>query len=52
MLGKDKIKDSIVLKNDKNGMHKIINGMLDAYYFFLEDVKAHQCVVILTIGVF
>ena len=34
MIGKDKIKDSVVLKNDKNGVHKIINGMLDAYYFF------------------
>ncbi len=34
MIGKDKIKDSIILKNDKNGVHKIINGMLDAYYFF------------------
>ena len=39
MLGKDKIKDSIVLKNDKNGMHKIINGMLDAYYFFFRGCK-------------
>ena len=39
MLGKDKIKDSIVLKNDKNGMHKIINGMLDAYYFFYRGCK-------------
>lgn len=34
MIGKDKIKDSMILKNDKNGVHKIINGMLDAYYFF------------------
>jgi hypothetical protein len=34
MIGKDKIKDSVILKNDKNGVHKIINGMLDAYYFF------------------
>ena len=39
MLGKDKIKDSVVLKNDKNGMHKIINGMLDAYYFFFRGCK-------------
>lgn len=34
MIGKDKIKDTMILKNDKNGVHKIINGMLDAYYFF------------------
>ena len=34
MIGKDKIKDSVILKDDKNGLHKIINGMLDAYYFF------------------
>lgn len=34
MIGKDKIKESVILKNDKNGVHKIINGMLDAYYFF------------------
>ena len=34
MLGKDKIKESIVLKNDKNGTHKIISGILDTYYFF------------------
>lgn len=34
LLGKDKIKDSIVLKNNKNSMHKIINGILDTYYFF------------------
>lgn len=39
MLGKDKIKDSVVLKNDKNGFHKIINGMLDAYYFFFRGCK-------------
>jgi len=39
MLGKDKIKDSVVLKNDKNGVHKIINGMLDAYYFFFRGCK-------------
>ena len=39
MLGKDKIKDSVVLKNDKNGIHKIINGMLDAYYFFYRGCK-------------
>ena len=39
MLGKDKIKDSVVLKNDKNGTHKIINGMLDAYYFFYRGCK-------------
>ena len=34
LLGKDKIKDSIVLKNNKNSTHKIINGILDTYYFF------------------
>ncbi len=34
MIGKDKIKDSMILKNDQNGVHKIINGMLDSYYFF------------------
>lgn len=51
MIGKDKIKDTMILKNDKNGVHKIINGMLDAYYFFLEDARAHQCVVMLIIGV-
>lgn len=39
MLGKDKIKDSVVLKNDKNGFHKIINGILDAYYFFFRGCK-------------
>jgi hypothetical protein len=39
MLGRDKIKDSVVLKNDKNGVHKIINGMLDAYYFFFRGCK-------------
>ena len=39
MLGKDKIKDSVVLKNDKNGLHKIINGILDAYYFFFRGCK-------------
>ena len=34
LLGKDKIKDSIVVKNNKNSTHKIINGILDTYYFF------------------
>lgn len=34
MLGKDKIKESIVLKDDKNGAHKIISGILETYYFF------------------
>ncbi len=34
LLGKDKIKDSVVLKDNKNSAHKIINGILDTYYFF------------------
>jgi hypothetical protein len=34
MIGKDKIKDSVILKNNENGVYKIINGILDAYYFF------------------
>lgn len=40
LLGKDKIKDSIVLKNNKNSTHKIINGILDTYYFFYN--KGHH----------
>ena len=40
LLGKDKIKDSFVLKNNKNSTHKIINGILDTYYFFYN--KGHH----------
>jgi hypothetical protein len=36
MIGKDKIKESLILKNNKNGVHKIVNGILDAYYFFFK----------------
>jgi hypothetical protein len=36
MFGKDKIKESLILKNNKNGLHKIMNGILDAYYFFFK----------------
>ena len=34
MLGRDKIKETIILKDDKNGAHKIISGILETYYFF------------------
>ena len=37
LLGKDKIKDCIILKNSKKNKEKIINGIFDAYYFFYQS---------------
>ena len=39
LLGKDKIKDCIVLKNNKKNKDKIINGIHDAYSFFYQNGK-------------
>ena len=39
LLGIDKIKDSIVLKNNKKNKDKIINGILDTYSFFNQNGK-------------
>ena len=39
LLGRDKIKDCIVLKTDKKNKDKIINGILDAYSFFYQNGK-------------
>jgi len=39
LLGVDKIKDSIVLKNNKKNRDKILNGILDAYSFFNQNGK-------------
>jgi len=38
LLGKDKIKDSFILKNN-NSTYKIINGVLDVYCFFYNKGK-------------
>ena len=39
LLGRDKIKDCIVLKNNKKNKDKIINGIYDAYSFFYQNGK-------------
>lgn len=39
LLGRDKIKDCIVLKNNKKNKDKIINGIHDAYSFFYQNGK-------------
>jgi hypothetical protein len=39
LLGKDKVKDCIILKNNKKNKDKIMNGIFDAYYFFYQDGK-------------
>jgi len=39
LLGRDKIKDCIVLKNNKKNKDKIISGMYDAYSFFCQNGK-------------
>jgi hypothetical protein len=39
LLGRDKIKDCIVLKNNKKNKDKIINGIYDAYSFFHANGK-------------
>jgi hypothetical protein len=39
LLGKDKIKDCIVLKNTKSVKEKIMNGILDTYSFFYQNGK-------------
>jgi len=39
LLGIDKIKDSIVLKNNKKNKDKILNGILDTYSFFNQNGK-------------
>jgi hypothetical protein len=39
LLGIDKIKECIVLKNNKKNKHKIINGLRDAYSFFYQNGK-------------
>ena len=39
LLGRDKIKDCIVLKTNKKNKDKIINGILDAYSFFYQNGK-------------
>lgn len=39
LLGRDKIKDCIVLKNNKKNKDKIINGIHDAYSFFHANGK-------------
>lgn len=39
LLGRDKIKDCIVLKNNKKNKDKIISGIHDAYSFFCQNGK-------------
>lgn len=39
LLGRDKIKDCIILKTDKKNKDKIMNGILDTYSFFCENGK-------------
>jgi hypothetical protein len=39
LLGRDKIKDCIVLKNNKKNKDKIMNGIHDAYSFFYQNGK-------------
>jgi hypothetical protein len=39
LLGRDKIKDCIVLKNNKKNKDKIMNGIHDAYSFFYKNGK-------------
>ena len=39
LIGIDKIKDSIVLKNNKENKDKVINGILDIYSFFYQNGK-------------
>jgi hypothetical protein len=39
LLGRDKIKDCIVLKNNKKNKDKILNGIYDAYSFFYQNGK-------------
>lgn len=39
ILGKDKIKECIVLKNSKKNEEKVINGIFDTYYFFYQNGK-------------
>jgi len=39
LLGRDKIKDCIILKNNKKNKDKIISGIYDAYSFFCQNGK-------------
>jgi len=43
LLGYDKIRDTLNVKNEKTNFHRILSGMLDVHNFFIKDSQTQMC---------